>query len=101
MSRLAGLTLSIAIALAALPSAGALWSRAPAATGRITGTVTLSPALSIRKPRIRMYGDYGPAPAPKAPATSEFANVVIYLDSVPLGGRRAGCPPSVRNPAKG
>jgi plastocyanin len=47
--------------------------------------VLLSPALSARKPRIRLYGDYGPGavPAPKQPATTEFANVVIYLDSVP------------------
>ena len=65
------------------PVAAALWSRAPAATGRIQGTVVLSPALSARKPRIRVYGDYGPVPTPKSPAATEFANVVIYLDSVP------------------
>jgi plastocyanin len=101
VSRLAGLTLSIAIALAALPSAAALWSRAPAATGRITGTVMLSPALSIRKPRIRLYGDYGPAPAPKAPATTEFANVVIYLDSVHLADDALGAPRRLEIQQKG
>jgi plastocyanin len=84
VSRLLGLSLSIAVALAAIPCAAAFRSRAPAATGRIQGTVLLSPTLSARKPRIRLYGDYGPGsvPAPKPPATSEFANVVIYLDSV-------------------
>lgn len=48
--------------------------------------MVLSQALSSRKPRIRLYGDYGPGSvaAPKAPPASEFANVVIYVDSVPL-----------------
>ena len=83
MSRRLGLSLSIAVTVAALSSAGTLWSRMPTATGRIQGTVVLSSGLSVRKPRIRLYGDYGPVPAPKSPPASEFANVVIYLDSVP------------------
>lgn len=84
MSRPSGLSLTIAVVLAAIPCAAAFRSRAPAATGRIQGAVLLSPALSARKPRIRLYGDYGPGsiPAPKQPPASEFANVVIYLDSV-------------------
>ena len=92
VSRLSGLSLSIAVALAALASAAAFPSRTPAATGRIQGTVLLSPALSVRKPPIRLYGDYGPGsvPAPTRPATSEFANVVIYLDSVPSTDDTAG-----------
>ena len=77
------LLLSVVVALAASPKSAALWSRAPVATGRIQGNVVLSPALSVRKPRIRMYGDYGPVPAPKPPPATEFANVVLYLDSVP------------------
>ena len=78
------LSLSIAVACAALPSAAILRSRAPSDTGRIEGTVLLSPALSARKPRIRLYGDYGPGSVtlPRKPATAEFANVVIYLDSI-------------------
>jgi plastocyanin len=77
------LLLSVVVVLAASPTAATLWSRAPVATGRIQGNVVLSPALSVRKPRIRMYGDYGPVPPPKPPPASEFANVVLYLDSVP------------------
>ena len=72
VSRLPGLSLSIAVALAAMPSAAALRSRASATTGRIEGTVLLSPAEVA-----------GSVPAPKSPAATEFANVVIYLDSVP------------------
>ena len=68
------------------------WSRAPAATGRIQGSVLLSPALSVRKPRIRMYGDYGPVPTLRSPAASEFANVVIYLDSAPTPDDAVGAP---------
>ena len=77
--------LSFAAGLAVVSSAAAAQSRAPAATGRIQGTVLLSRALSARKPRIHLYGDYGPGsvPAPWNPAATEFANVVIYLDSVP------------------
>ena len=85
VSRLSALLLSVAVLLVAVPCGAALQSRAPGATGRIQGTVLLSPALSARKPRIRLYGDYGPGslPEPEPPAMSEFANVVIYLDSVP------------------
>jgi plastocyanin len=86
VSRLSRLSVSIAVAVAALSSAAAHRSRAPSGTGRIQGSVVLSPALSARKPRIRLYGDYGPGslPAPRKPALAEFTNVVIYLDSVPL-----------------
>lgn len=84
MSRLSGLSLAITLALAALPSAATPGSRSRIGTGRIQGSVLLSPALSARKPRIRLYGDYGPGsiPAPKSPTATEFSNVVIYLDSV-------------------
>jgi plastocyanin len=75
-----------AVALSALlPCSAAAQAPATPATGRIEGSVVLSPALSVRKPRIRLYGDYGPGaiPPPAKPASNEFANVVIYLDSVP------------------
>jgi plastocyanin len=87
--------LSIATALALISSAAALPSRAPAAPGRIQGTVRLSRALSARKPRIQLYGDYGPGsvPAPRTPAATEFANVVIYLDSVPSADAAVGVAP--------
>jgi plastocyanin len=39
-----------------------------------------------------MYGDYGPVPTPRSPAASEFANVVIYLDSVPTPDDAVGAP---------
>jgi plastocyanin len=82
------LSLFIAVAWAAFPWPSTLRFRAPSTTGRIQGTVLLSSALSARKPRIRLYGDYGPGsvPLPRKPATAEFANVVIYLDSVPSAG---------------
>ncbi len=55
---------------------------APRATGRIEGTVVLSQTLSVRKPRIRVYGEYGPGALPPPPrALNELANLVIYLDS--------------------
>jgi len=55
--------------------------------GRIQGTVQLAPNLAARKPRIRLYADYGPgSQPPRPPPASELANVVIYLDSVPWGG---------------
>lgn len=73
----------VVVFVAVVPSVAR--AQAPAATGRIEGSVVLSPALSVRKPRIRLYGDYGPGaiPPPAKPAGNEFANVVIYLDSVP------------------
>lgn len=53
--------------------------------GRIAGTVTISHTLSSQKPRLRFYADYGsgsPA-AVAAPDTNPYANIVLYLDSVP------------------
>jgi plastocyanin len=51
-------------------------------TGAITGTVVLSPSVTARRPRVRVYADFGPGsvPAP-APRINEMANVVVYLDS--------------------
>jgi plastocyanin len=68
---------------------------APPGTGRIEGAVTLSQSLSVRKPRIRVYGEYGPgALPPPRTAVNELANVVIYLDSaVDLGPADAAAPP--------
>jgi len=49
--------------------------------------VQLDPTLAAKKPRIRMYGDYGPgSQPPRPPAINEVANVVVYLDSLPLTG---------------
>ena len=76
----------------ALPPSATLDYRSRIGTGRIQGSVLLSPALSARKPRIRLYGDYGPGsiPAPKNSTASEFSNVVIYLDSVQTGDAEVG-----------
>jgi plastocyanin len=60
--------------------------------GRIEGTVQLAPGLAAKKPRIRLYGDYGPGsqpPRPPPPPAGEVANVVIYVDSMPWNGQAA------------
>lgn len=51
-------------------------------TGRIEGVVTVSSALVARRPRFRIYDDAGAPPAPSRPldATTELANVVLYLE---------------------
>jgi plastocyanin len=61
--------------------------------GRVEGSVRLSAAISARKPRIRLYGDYGPGSQPsRPPPASELANVVIYLDSLPWSGEPGAAP---------
>jgi plastocyanin len=50
--------------------------------GRLEGRVTLSRDLAARKPRLRLYSEYGPGAFPAARTdTSELPNVVVYLDS--------------------
>jgi plastocyanin len=73
-----------ALLLAAAICSAAGHAPVPAPTGRIAGAVTLSRALTAKRPRLRFYGDYGPGSLPPAHPndTSEFVNVVIYLDSV-------------------
>ena len=66
-----------------VPRAGA---QAPAADayGRIEGTVTISSALSSRRPRFRVYAEPGPSAAPSRSAEQdELRNVVLYLESSP------------------
>lgn len=55
----------------------------PAPTGRIVGMLTLSRNLSARKPRLRVYAEYGPGATPTTDPgdTNEMKNVVVYLDS--------------------
>jgi plastocyanin len=54
----------------------------PAQTGTIEGQVVLSPRITARRPRFRLYTEYGPGSAPGPQTiTNEMANVVIYLDS--------------------
>jgi plastocyanin len=54
-------------------------------TGSLEGQVILSPRLSSRRPRFRLYTEYGqgagPVPAARADS-NEMANVVIYVDTV-------------------
>jgi plastocyanin len=53
-----------------------------AQTGTMVGQVTLSPRITSRRPRFRLYTEYGPGSTPTAqPIMSEMRNVVIYLDS--------------------
>jgi plastocyanin len=79
------------VLLVALVLVGARPRRMPrAAQGRIEGTVQLAPGLAVKKPRIRLYGDYGPgSQPPRPPPAGEVANVVIYLDSMPASGEAA------------
>ena len=96
VSRLSGLLLSIAVGLAAIPSAAVPRSVAlPRPPVAYRGPCSSPRHCRARKPRIRLYGDYGPGSvaAPKPPPASEFANVVIYLDSVPTTGGWAGRAP--------
>jgi plastocyanin len=64
------------------------------ATGRIEGDVTISTALSARRPRFRIYADPGPGARPPARETNEIRNVVLYVENavVPAGGTPS--PPS-------
>jgi plastocyanin len=76
----------ILVAALVIPTGAAFaQSTASATTGRIQGSVTLSHDLSVRKPRLRVYAEYGPGATPAdAPTdTNELKNVVLYLDSVP------------------
>jgi hypothetical protein len=53
-------------------------------TGRISGQVLVGGPITVRKPRFRLYTDYGPgsiaAPIAAEPAKQQ---VLVYLDSVP------------------
>ena len=75
----------IAAVLVAAPHAAGGPTAPPPKTGRIEGSVVLSHALTAKRPRLRFYGDYGPGALPPQSRadTNEFANVVIYLESVP------------------
>src|SRR5262245_55927943 len=78
----------LAVAVAGIPVRSA--RAAPQALGRIEGRVQLDPNLATKKPRIRLYGDYGPGAQPSRPTTvNEVANVVVYLDSAPGTGEAA------------
>lgn len=74
----------LGVVLAALALAGT-WESGGAQTGRIEGNVVISRPLSVRKPRIRLYSDWGPGavPRPSASDTNTLGQVVIYVDSVP------------------
>ena len=58
-----------------------------AATGRIEGQVLLSPTLTSRRPRFRIYSDPGPGSRPAAHEIDEMRNVVLYVQhaTVPDG----------------
>src|SRR5207237_3290815 len=59
---------------------------ARAQQGALEGQVVLSPRIASRRPRFRLYTEYGQGVVPPATRTdtSEMANVVIYLE--PAGG---------------
>ena len=77
-------------------TAGALAPRAAlgqavnaGANGRIEGTVTISSALSSRRPRFRVYADPGPGALPPVSVQDELRNVVLYLEPSPALRRTA------------
>lgn len=93
---------ALGIALYAMPAPHATLHpvrglyRAP--TGTIRGTVLLSPTLSARRPRFRIYSDVGPGAEPPDSAsvnpTAEMANVVLYLLPDSAGRLAAATHPS-------
>lgn len=68
---------------------------AHAATGRIEGQATLSPRLTTRRLRVRVYAEPGARPAAAEPDSNPFATVVLYLEAAPPApaGRQAPAPP--------
>jgi plastocyanin len=78
--------LLIAVCVAALVAPSGAHAQAPTtgAYGRIEGTVTISSALSSRRPRFRVYAEPGPgAIPPRSSEQDELRNVVLYLESSP------------------
>jgi plastocyanin len=68
----------------------------PARTGRIEGTVIISPALVARRPRFRIYAGDGPGsqppPAARPDLSEELRNVVIYIDGDVVAGSGSRTP---------
>jgi plastocyanin len=78
--------MKLGIVLAAL-SLAATWNTGVAQAGRISGLVVVAPALSARKPRLRLYSEWGSSPAPRRSVldSNGLGQVVIYVDSGPTG----------------
>jgi plastocyanin len=74
-------------------SLGAQEGPAPA-RGRISGTITLSPAIASRKMRFRLYADLGPGSVPRRETADrgELGNVVVYLEPAAELGAGARAP---------
>ena len=51
--------------------------------GRLEGTITISAALSARRPRFRVYAEPGAGAIPPRSEHDEMRNVVLYLESSP------------------
>jgi plastocyanin len=75
-------TILAALSLAAPVSAQDGATGAPQ-SGRISGTITLSPTIASRKMRFRLYADLGPGAVPRREAADlgELTNVVVYLEA--------------------
>jgi plastocyanin len=68
-----------------------------AQSGTLEGQVLLSPRISARRPRFRLYTEYGQAATVTAPPdTNEMANVIIYLDSAAFNGSAPDSAPEMR-----
>src|SRR5947208_16214147 len=71
-----------------------------AQSGSLEGQVVLSSRIAARRPRFRLYTEYGQGTSVAPPATahadtSEMANVIIYLDSADLAGNPADSVPAM------
>lgn len=80
--------LVLTVLTAALPLA--------AQTGRIEGIASISQRLTMVHRRIRVYDEPGTKAARAVRDANQFANVVLYLESVPLTGARASAPLEMR-----
>jgi plastocyanin len=67
-----------------------------AQTGRIEGVASISRRLTVVHRRIRVYDEPGTTAARAERDENPFANVVIYLESVPVAGARAAAAPAMR-----
>lgn len=88
MQHLLKILLGLTVLTGALPLA--------AQTGRIEGIASISPRLTMVHRRIRVYDEPGTTAARAERDENQFANVVLYLESVPVTGARAPAAPEMR-----
>ena len=67
-----------------------------AQTGRIEGVASISQRLTLVHRRIRVYDEPGKTAARAERDENPFANVVVYLESVPGSNKRPAAAPAMR-----